>query len=156
MRLRAERAARRSEAGLTLIEAIVTMFIISVAIVGLVGAFAAAERSAASAVTQTQAEVLMRQAGDALRQPQPYVACAAPGAYSVPSGVSIDDLYVAPGGTVAGGGAAAAHFDCTNSGAVVNGACPAGHTCDYGVQRIDVTVTYATGTLTRVVYKGAY
>jgi Tfp pilus assembly protein PilV len=135
------------------------MFVISVAVVGLIGSFATAERSAAAAVTQAQSEVLMRQVTDTLRQSSPYVPCATTSSYSVPASASITDVDVEPAGTLsvgAGGGATPARFDCSDGGAVVNAPCLAGHTCDYGVQRIQVTVTYTNGTLSRVVFKGIF
>lgn len=148
------RQRRPAERGFTLAETVVAIFVISVAVVGLVGAFAAAERSAGIAVTQTQAEVHMRQVVDALRQPQAYVPCSPTAGYTLPSGVTIQQGVMVPPAT--SGGTANAYWDCTTSTALNFTPCPPSHNCDYGVQRLSLLVTYSTGSLTRVMYKAAH
>lgn len=146
----------RSQRGFTLIEAIVAMAITGTAVVALIGTFAAAERSAAAAVTQTQAEVLMRVVSDNLMSPSSttYVPCTPN--YPVPAGVHVDEIDIVPGGTTTPAGNVAARYDCTNPPNEIDAACPSGQTCDYGLQRIKLTVTYTNGSLSRVIYKGSH
>ncbi len=87
--MRAARGRRGGERGLTLIEMLVTVAIMSVGIVAMVGGLADAERSAAVARSQSALEAALRTASDELRS-APYVPCA---------GVSPTDAYTvsAPG-----------------------------------------------------------
>src|SRR3989442_1660607 len=65
------RPRRRSEDGLTLIEMIVTIAIITIAVVGITGAVASTERLAAVNQSQANLEVAMRQVADFVRDSSP-------------------------------------------------------------------------------------
>ena len=155
-------SCRRAEAGLTLIEMLVTIALMTVAIVGIATAFAAAERTAGIGVTEAQAEVLMRQATDALRSNQVAYSCgnvsAAQAAYSayVTAHVSSSASVPAGGVSLLSGTSGPALWDCTKGTAVV-APCPTGDTCEAGVQRITVSVAFTNGSvngsLIRTVYK---
>ena len=145
---------RARQCGFTIIEMLVTIALVTLVIVGMVTDFATAERTTGLGVVQAQAQVTMRHATDALRSRQVAYSCVSAGAQSQYA------TYVAnnvPGATVTGVGAVTgstgpALWDCTTGGAVTT--CPGGHTCETGVQRITVVVTYASGALSRTVFKG--
>jgi prepilin-type N-terminal cleavage/methylation domain-containing protein len=65
------RPRRRGEDGLTLIEMIVTIAIITIAVVGITGAVASTERLAAVNQSQANLEVAMRQVADFVRDSSP-------------------------------------------------------------------------------------
>ena len=140
---------------------LVTVAIMVIAIVGIAGAFGAAERTAGIGVTQAQAEVVMRQASDVLRSTQVPYSCgsatAAQAAYSAYVSSHISAAATVPSGGVSllSGSNGPAVWDCTSGKGVAT--CPAGDTCEPGVQRITLTVSYTNGgvngVLTRTLYK---
>jgi hypothetical protein len=134
------------------------MTIVSISIVGMVAAFAAAEHNSGIAVTQAQAEVQMRQVSDSLRDHGlTYVPCAttATGAYTAKlpnSSWSLTSVSLLSGSSTTP--PTDAFWDCTTNSAVNAAACPSGDTCDFGVQRLSIRESYASGSLSRTVFKG--
>lgn len=164
--MRAARGRRGGERGLTLIEMLVTVAIMSIGIAAMVGGLADAERSAGVARSQSALEAALRTASDQLRS-APYVACAdvSPGvAYTVSvPGVSASAATVVrpdtpPLLTSAVGAVTEASTLCGAAGATLeHDGCTAGRgqTCDYGIQRVTVSVSSAGRTLSRDIWKGA-
>jgi prepilin-type N-terminal cleavage/methylation domain-containing protein len=169
------RAGRVSEHGVTLIEMLVTIALISVGVLGLAGGVANLQVSARVTTDQTRLELAMRQVTDYLRAPYngdattsiQYAPCAA--TYAIPAtiaGVTLlapaGPLRVLPTVTVAVSTSAtrssgAAPFpvkDCTSGVFAPQIGCTAAN-CDWGVQKVTVTITSTTNrSLTRLVYKG--
>lgn len=164
--MRAARGRRGGERGLTLIEMLVTIAIMSIGIAAMVGGLADAERSAAVARSQSALDAALRTASDQLRS-APYVACAgvSPGdAYTVSvPGVSAEAATVLrpdapPQLSSAAGAVTEASTRCGASGGTLElDGCTPGHgeTCDYGIQRVTVTVSSSGRTLSREIWKGA-
>jgi prepilin-type N-terminal cleavage/methylation domain-containing protein len=169
------RPARRTrhcgEQGLTLIEMLVGIALITVAVVGMAGAVANVQKSAQVTTDQTNLEVVARELGDYYRAPfngdttttLPYQLCAT--SYALPSaiaGVNLPPLKSATAtvtkATAATRVGAAAPFplqDCNTQVVSPQQACSGPPLyCDWGVQRITITVTALDNrTLVRVVYK---
>jgi hypothetical protein len=141
-------------------EVLATMAIVTIAIVGMVSDFAAAERTSGDAVTQAQAEVQMRQVTDALRDKAvTYVPCAttSTSAYAAKlpnSSWSMISVSLLSGSTTTP--ATAAYWDCTTNNAVNGVSCPGNDVCDFGVQRLAVLDQYSGGSLLRTVFKGKH
>jgi prepilin-type N-terminal cleavage/methylation domain-containing protein len=151
------RLRRGGERGLTLVEMILTIAIISVGIVGIAASFSTAELAARDVSIQSQLEVRARWDTDLLRsscgaatssaqcgspaQGVPYVICA---------GISAYGSYISPDSVTVTLETSAS----SNSGALKDcGGTP--DVQDYGIQKLTVTVKdAATGrSLTRIVYK---
>lgn len=178
-RPRGSRHPRRSgQRGLTLIETVVAVAVLTVGVLGIASSLAAAERIATIDQNQAQLEVTMRQLADWVRSSSssscsngscpslPYQTCAGVNAYraSLQNAVSSGALTSASGQTLAiqsvnlstsgtrspaGGGAIQTPPQLTCSGT-----CP-GATCvgDWGVQEITVSVKSDISEVTRVVWK---
>jgi len=159
----------RSEAGLTLIEMIITIALITIAIVGITGAVASTERLSAVNQSQAKLEIQARQVADFVRDSRgsglAYHACADNVYYNAHLG----------GSAPAGGGTtwiitkvneSMANQDLRNGSST--GVTPAGNgvtggicsvtVWDYGVQEIWVKVCEtscmaANRSLTRIVWK---
>lgn len=155
--VRPTRHRRRSERGLTLIEMMIAIAIMSVGFVSLLATFDAAERSSAVTQGQSTLEVAARQLSDYMRSRDqvPYVLCATPSSYSIgispPAGVkwSIQNVYLSTG--------------ATRNGASISSLQSCGSKGDWGVQEVKFQVwlspalSCATSTqcLTRTVWKGS-
>lgn len=78
--------------GLTLIEMVLTIAVITVGVVGVAGGLAQSEHIAGINQDQAQVEVAMRQVadyvGDSTASGLPYEVCAAPSAYSLTAGLT--------------------------------------------------------------------
>jgi type II secretory pathway pseudopilin PulG len=164
------RSRRRGEAGLTLIDTLVAIAIMSVSIVVIVGGFANAARSASIATDQANLEATMNHLTDWVRSPSiPYKWCADPNqtlaqSYSAaivanpPLQGSGPDAVPIPANVVT----AAIHASSmtrtnaavTNPGGLLQLQCTDGN--DWGVQRLTLTLTSSSGrTLSQVLYKSA-
>jgi prepilin-type N-terminal cleavage/methylation domain-containing protein len=162
---------RRGERGLTMIEMIITIALITVGVLGIAGGIASAERIARISQDQAQLEAQARQLSDWVRDSTSkglnYQPCATTANYQTsvnaaitagiltpPAGVqlTISHVYFSTSGSRNGAGTAPLN--------TCSGACP-GASCvgDWGVQEITLLVkepTASTGlrSLTRTVWKG--
>lgn len=155
------RCRHRRERGLTLLEVIITIAILTIGVVGVMGGVAAAQRISGINQNQAQLEPAMRQLSDYVRDSSsqglhPYILCAntTNRAYSLaglgpaPAGLQWSITNVAV--SVTGGGTRT-----PPSGTEV--ATPPLQTCasggDWGVQEITLKVWNATRSLSRIVWK---
>jgi prepilin-type N-terminal cleavage/methylation domain-containing protein len=163
--VRAARGRRGGERGVTLIEMLVTVAVMGAGVTAMVGGFAGAERGAAVARAQSALVAALRTASDEVRA-APYLACAGVAAgegYSVSvPGVTAAATVVrptaAPALSSATGPVASAADLCGATGEAMHASpctAGAGEACDYGVQRVTVSVSAAGRTLSRDVWKGA-
>jgi len=145
------RRGRAGQAGLTLIETLVALAIISIAVVGIAYGFSAVVRGAGDAQDQAVLDGAVQTAADYVQTELGYCPCDAPtcpaGRYSL-SGLTLD------GGAVAspisprdvqestGGNPGYAGMACLNG------------EVDYGVQEITITVSRGSTSVSRVVWKG--
>jgi prepilin-type N-terminal cleavage/methylation domain-containing protein len=152
------RRGRRGQDGLTLVEMLVTIVLITVGVLGIADAIGGAERSAGIVQDQAKLEVAMRQLSDFVRSDLAapngltYVFCATPGTYTLPAKPSGVASWVIPAGGIHESTAAS-----RNGASLPNPtgqrACGSG-VYDWGVQEITLRVTSTTGhTLTRTVWK---
>lgn len=166
------RPKRHGENGLTLLETLITMVLLTVAMVGITGSIAATQRVAAITQDQSRLEVAMRQLSDFVRDSTsaglgyqtctkvtaPVTAGAAGtttgtyatqiGALAKPPGVKqwgLTAIALSTNGT---------HDTNSNIGAVWTTGCPVGQG-DYGVQKITLSVFDSAGTrsISRTVWK---
>ncbi|HEY7927272.1 MAG TPA: type II secretion system protein [Candidatus Dormibacteraeota bacterium] len=162
---RVRRHTRVGERGLTLIEMVVTIAIVSVAVVGIAGGLAATERLAGITQDQSQLEVAMRQLSDFVRDSTPssglsYTPCAQPATYNSglrakPPGITgwrVVQVYESTNGTRNGVGQT--NPLQTTPLRTCSGHCP-GASCvgDWGVQEISLSVSNGARSLTRMVWK---
>jgi prepilin-type N-terminal cleavage/methylation domain-containing protein len=164
---RALRPRHGGQRGITLIELLVTIAVMAVGVVGITSSFATIQTSAHISQDQSALEVTMRNIDDYLRTTAPYQWCAPTTAtYDIPTTViGVSALKVAPAVTLttttrafANGVAEPPLYDCSGTTPIspqTGTTCPSTSTyCDWGVQRLTVTITSTTGrTLTRVVFK---
>jgi prepilin-type N-terminal cleavage/methylation domain-containing protein len=179
----ARRRRHRHERGLTLIEMLVAIALIMVGVVGLAGGVGNLEKHVQVTSDQTNLEVVMRQITDYLRAPYsgntststPYVLCA--GSYTIPPSIAGQNVFTtgSPAGpltsaivtvneaksaTRVGNTAPFPIEDCTTHAFAPQQPCtvptaPAVANCDWGIQRLTVTITARSNrSLTRVIYKG--
>lgn len=159
------RSARRGQSGLTLIEMIVTLALLSVGIVGITGGIAATERIATVNQDQAQLEVAMRQLSDYVRdssstglayqwcaQVTAPVTAASPGTSAYTSALPGRPAGVTQWGFSAIYESTAGKVNGTATSPVSATGCPAG-TEDWGVQEIKITVFDGARSLTRTVWK---
>ncbi len=162
---------RRGEQGLTLIEMLVAIALITVAVVGMAGAVANVQKSAQVTTDQTNLEVVARELGDYYRAPYngdttttvQYKLCTT--SYAIPSaiaGVNLPTLKSATAtvtkSTAATRVGVSAPFpleDCNSQVVSPQQSCSGSPLyCDWGVQRITITITAPDNrSLVRVVYK---
>ena len=164
--MRTARRRRRGERGVTLVEMLVTVAVMGAGIAAMLGGFAGAERSAAAARSQAALTDALRTAADEVTT-APYAPCAgiASGvayAVAVPGVTASVSAVVRPAAppvlSAAGAPVAASAILCgVTRGTVAGSSCTpgAGQACDYGIQRVTVTVSAAGRTLSRDVWKGA-
>ena len=154
------RQAHRAEGGLTLIESLVTIAVMSVGVVGIGFALAETEQVALITQDQSQLEVAMRQLSDFVRDSTPstgltYQLCATAAAYnshlpSPPSGVtawSTSAVYLSTSGTRNLVATAPIKY------CVTQGTCTDTKPCDWGVQEIVLSVSHGTRSLSRTIWK---
>lgn len=167
------RCRRRHQRGLTLVETIVAVAVITVGVVGIGSSLAAIERVAGINQNQSQLELTMRQLSDWMRNSSsltctsaagacpslPYVMCATdPSTYN--ASVRNGELSGALNSSI---GAAPVQSVRVSTGANRSGSTgtvtiPALQTCsassgDWGVQEITLKVSAGGNTVTRVVWK---
>lgn len=154
-----KRQTRGAERGLTLIEVLVTVFLLGLISVGIAADVATTEHIAAVNQTQAQLEVAVRAAADFVQDSSSkglaYIPCAntTTRAYTLPgtlTATSITGVWESPtGGPTPGAtrnGVPTAALYTTANGCAAN-------TADWGVQEIKVTVTLAGRSLSRTVWK---
>jgi type II secretory pathway pseudopilin PulG len=153
-----KRRTRAAERGLTLIEMIVTVAVMTLAVVGIAGAMAATERIASVTQDQAQLELAMRQLSDFVRDSTPstglhYTLCAHSSDY-------IGQLPPKPAGVT--NWTVSAVYESTSDSRnttpvkplrTCSGTCPASCVGDWGVQEITLRVSDGASSLTRVVWK---
>jgi prepilin-type N-terminal cleavage/methylation domain-containing protein len=167
------RQHRRGERGLTLIEIIITIALLTVGVVGIAGGIASAERIASVSQQQAQLEVQMRQLSDWARDSTstglpapcttatgtvfclPYKTCATTATYQAFVNSAITAGILPPAAVAK---LTVTHVYFSTSASRLGGTAPlAGHTCsgscpggscvgDWGVQEITLTVSQPTGT----------
>jgi prepilin-type N-terminal cleavage/methylation domain-containing protein len=164
--VRTARRRHRGERGVTLVEMLVTVAVMGAGIAAMLGGFAGAERSAAAARSQAALVDALRTAADAVTA-APYVPCAgvASGAgytVAVPGAVASATTVVRPATppALSAGGTSVpvSTILCGVTGEAASGSSctpAAGQVCDYGIQRVTVTVSAAGRTMSRDVWKGA-
>lgn len=152
MRSRPRRGRRLPEAGLTLIEAVVTIAVMSIGVLGLALSLSSVQLLARAETRQSQLAATVRLIGDTLRSSgsTAYIACASAGSYNsvlaslalpTTENYSVLSLDLVP-----------------PSGANYNASgflAPCSGTPDWGLQRISIRVTDNPSgqVLNRVVYK---
>lgn len=170
----AARPNRQCENGLTLLETLITMVLLTVGMVGITASIAATQRVAAITQDQSQLEVAMRQLADFVRDSTPsglgYQTCTkvtvpvTPGAPGTTTGANPYSTQIGalarPSGVKQWGLTAIAlstngtHGTNPNIGALWTTGCLSGQG-DYGVQKITLSVfdTVGTRSITRTVWK---
>ena len=158
---RPARRRHRGQEGLTLIELLVAIAVMSIGVVGVAYGFSAAIRTGAVEQDQARLEVASRQLSDLVRSPDglPYRLCASPSEYtaSLPAppagiatwaitGIQVSHLTPPPARRTAAG---------TTVYPPPLQVCSDLTTGDWGVQEITIRVSTSTRSLTRVVWKGA-
>jgi prepilin-type N-terminal cleavage/methylation domain-containing protein len=148
------RRGHRGQDGLTLVEMLVTIVLITIGVLGIADAIGGAERSSGIVQDQAKLEVAMRELSDYVRSPisLPYKFCATPASYTLPAkppGVA--------SWSIAAGGLHESTAASRNGSSLPNptgqAACGSG-VYDWGVQEITLQVTSTAGhTLTRTVWK---
>jgi prepilin-type N-terminal cleavage/methylation domain-containing protein len=150
------RRRHRSEHGLTLVEVLVTIAILTIGVVGIVGGVGAAQRISGINQAQAQLEPAMRQLSDYVRDSSlqglhPYIPCA----NTTNNQYSLAGLGLAPTGL--SWSITKVAVSVTNGGTRNGVATPPLQTCasgaDWGVQEITLQVRSATRSLTRVIWK---
>ncbi len=149
---------RSGQGGLTLIEMVVTLAIISIAVVGIVYGFSAIVRSAGDAQEQATLDGAAQYVADYLQSNTsvPYAACTT--SYSPPAPAELSSSY--PQVLVDGGSwpqSFPVELATANPGLVYSspfGPCASGG-ADYGVQQITFTVSDGPISVSRTVWKGA-
>lgn len=153
------RRTHRGECGVTLIELLVTIAIMTVGFVSVISAFSAIEIGVGSISNDAQLTSLARQVGDFIESEQfLYITCGTAAGYDaslqsaipaplvIPSGYATHVILVAQanGGTHVVSGA--------SSSLIPIGGC-SGSSHDFGVQQIEFQVTVAGHSIQRIVYK---
>lgn len=178
---RHRRCRRAGQSGLTLVETVVAVAVLTIGVVGIAGGIAASERIAGISQNQSQLELTMRQLSDWVRNSSsltctggaggcpslPYVNCATNTSIynsSVANAESAGALNAAVGSgpilavKVSTGGSRTSSSGTTQMPPLEpcagSGTCP-GATCigDWGVQEITLRVTVGGNTVQRVVWK---
>lgn len=177
-RRRSRRCARQR--GLTLIETLVAVAVLTIGVVGIAGGVAATQKVAAVSQNESQLELTMRQFSDWVRTSSsssctnaacpnlPYSVCAQPstygsaitsavaaGALTPPTGVtrSIQAISLSTAASRSSGGVATT-MPPVPGGTCFSTTCP-GASCigDWGVQEITLRVSSGANSVTRVVWK---
>ena len=158
---------RRGERGLTLIEMLVTIVVITVGVLGIAGALAETEHVSAINQNQSQLEVAMRQLSDFVRDSGPaglnYAVCAQPSTYNaelppLPSAVTAwsiptGGIRLSTAGTRTSAGSSTPIATPPIQYCGTPGVCTSTSPCDWGVQEITLSVSNGAMSLTRTVWK---
>lgn len=148
--IRPTRPGRDRQRGLTLIEMLVAIAVISIGVVGIAYGFSAIVRGAGDAQQQAELDGAARYVADYLQSDDnvPYSTCAS--SYTAPSPVPL--AYR----TAYSGIPWPSTSPARESTASPNPGYPSlsAQCSDYGVQEITITVTDGARSLTRVVWKG--
>ena len=162
MSRRQRRRSRARQSGVTLVELLVTMFLMSLGFVSLLAAFSSIELSSGSLSDDAQLTSQVRQVGDYVQsEGYAYIVCGnAPGYQStLQSAVTAGKVKMFVGYTAkvvavaqSSGGTHTASGVPGVALAPING-CTGGASPDYGVQQIEVQVSSAKHTMQRIVYK---
>ena len=149
-RRRPARQIRDQERGLTLIEMLVAIAVISIGVVGIAYGFSAVVRGAGSAQQQAELDGAARYIADYLQSDSnvPYSICAT--SYAAPSPVPLAYRTAYPGVAWPSTSPVRESTASPNPGYSSLGA----QCSDYGVQEITITVTNGARSLTRAVWKG--
>ena len=140
---------RSDQAGLTLIEMVVTLAIISIAVVGIVYGFSAIVRSAGDAQVQAELDAAAQTAADYVQSVLPYCPCDANCGGAT---YSLNGLPMPPDVTSWSLASVTESNSDSNLGLSGKGC---GSEVDYGVQEITLTVSDGPTSVSRTVWKGA-
>ena len=163
---RVERARKSGERGVTLIEMVVTLAIMTVAVVGIGAGLAQTEYISAINQDQAQLEVAMRQLSDysrdsALPKGLVYKVCAKTSDYSAGSN---SDFPALPVGVTSWGISVVGLSTAGSRDGVptkplnycgTQGICSNTNPCDWGVQELTLFVSNGSHTLTRTAWKSS-
>lgn len=154
MTARARRSGRAHERGLTLVELLVTLFLMSLGMVALLGLFSTIELSVGATNSDAQLATDMRHLEDYVESEQfTYIQCGTASAYQT----ALNGSYAAQGyaASVLTVVQALSGSQTTTAGGSVpltpRAGC--GSSVDYGVQQIQLRVSASGHSVTRVVYK---
>jgi prepilin-type N-terminal cleavage/methylation domain-containing protein len=153
------RRAHRGERGVTLIELLVTIAIMTIGFVSVISAFSAIEIGVGSLSNDAQLTSLARQVGDFIESEQfAYITCGTAANYDPPLQSAIPAPLVIPSSYTAhvilvAQASGGTHVVSGASGSLIPiGGC-SGSTHDFGVQQIEFQVTTAGHSILRIVYK---
>lgn len=160
MRRVAGRGRRRGEQGVTLIELLVTIAVMSIGFVAVISAFSTIEIAVGSIGQDAQLTSQARQVGDFIQSEQySYITCGTAAGYNatLQTAINANTVVLQTGYTArvilvvqATGGS---HVVSGTSGALIPiGGCT-GSTHDFGVQQIQFQLTTSRNSITRTVYK---
>jgi prepilin-type N-terminal cleavage/methylation domain-containing protein len=151
--------AHRGERGVTLIELLVTITIMTIGFVSVISAFSAIEIGVNSISKDAQLTSLARQVGDYIESEQfAYITCGSAASYDIPLQSAIPAQLVIPAGYTAhvilvAQATGGTHVVSGVSGSLIpiGGCSRSAH--DFGVQQIEFQVTTSGHSMLRIVYK---
>jgi prepilin-type N-terminal cleavage/methylation domain-containing protein len=144
----AARPSRRAgQAGLTLIEMVVAIAVISIGVVGIAYGFSAVVRSAGDTQIQAELDGAAQTAATYVQTEQPYRACAT--TYRLPTPPSGMTSLVSSVGESRPDDGSAGYPRLATCGVATDPNAPA----DYGIQEITITVSDGSTAVTRMVWK---
>ncbi|MGD0448122.1 MAG: prepilin-type N-terminal cleavage/methylation domain-containing protein [Candidatus Dormibacteria bacterium] len=140
---RSIRRRRSGQAGLTLIEMVVTLAIISIGVVGIAYGFSAAVRSAGYAQVQAELDAAAQSAAGYVQTIDSYQPCATTTTYALP----------APPPEITSSVTQVSESNSASNPGYTGSGC-GGQVADYGVQEITITVSDGSDSVIRAVWKG--
>jgi prepilin-type N-terminal cleavage/methylation domain-containing protein len=154
------RPVHRGEQGVTLVELLVTIAIMTIGFVSVISAFSAIEIGVGSISKDAQLTSQARQVGDYIESDQfAYITCASAAGYDAPlqSAISAQTVRLTSGYTahvvlVAQASGGSHVISGTSSSLIPIGGCP-GNGHDFGVQQIEFQVSTTGHSIQRIVYK---
>lgn len=153
------RRAHQGERGVTLIELLVTIAIMTIGFVSVISAFSAIEMGVSSIGKDAQLTSVARQVGDYIESEQfAYVTCGTAAGYDTPLQAAIPAQLVLPAGFAAhvilvAQATGGTHVVSGVSGSLIPiGGCSAS-SHDFGVQQIEFKVTTSGHSILRIVFK---
>ena len=141
---RSMRWGRSGQAGLTLIEMVVTLAIMSIGVVGIAYGFSAAVRGAGYAQVQAELDAAAQSAANYLQTTDTYQLCATTTTYTLP----------APPPGITSSVTQVSESNSTSNPGYLGTGC-GGPVVDFGVQEITIRLTDGPNSVSRAVWKGA-